>query len=137
MEYSEDKNTKNELIEAFNAHILEFIRDIMSVYPDDINIQITKTAAYAASIVNPKIMIRSWRDTVVKPYMDEIGRGELDFFIDKNYDNDLQYLDDDKKAKSIMRGINNLREPIKKMTEQNKNKSMKYVQNLTKLANMY
>ena len=41
MEYSEDKNTKNELIEAFNAHILEFIRDIMSVYPDDINIQIT------------------------------------------------------------------------------------------------
>jgi hypothetical protein len=137
MEYSEDKNTKNELIEAFNAHILEFIRDIMSVYPDDINIQITKTAAYAASIVNPKIMIRSWRDTVVKPYMDEIGRGELDFFIDKNYDNDLQYLDDDKKAKSIMRGINNLREPIKNMTEQNKNKSMKYVQNLTKLANMY
>jgi hypothetical protein len=137
MEYSEDKNTKNELIEAFNAHILEFIRDIMSVYPDDINIQITKTAAYAASIVNPKIMIRSWRDTVVKPYMDEIGRGELDFFIDKNYDNDLQYLDDDKKAKSIMKGINNLREPIKKMTEQNKNKSMKYVQNLTKLANMY
>ena len=137
MEYSEDKNTKNELIEAFNAHILEFIRDIMSVYPDDINIQITKTAAYAASIVNPKIMIRSWRATVVKPYMDEIGRGELDFFIDKNYDNDLQYLDDDKKAKSIMKGINNLREPIKKMTEQNKNKSMKYVQNLTKLANMY
>jgi hypothetical protein len=137
MEYSEDKNTKNELIEAFNAHILEFIRDIMSVYPDDINIQITKTAAYAASIVNPKIMIRSWRDTVVKPYMDEIGRGELDFFIDKNYDNDLQYLDDDKKAKSIMKGINNLREPIKKMTDQNKNKSMKYVQNLTKLANMY
>jgi hypothetical protein len=121
----------------YNAHILEFIRDIQSVYPDDLNIQITKTAAYAASIVNPKIMIRSWRDTVVQPYKDEINRGELDFFIDKDYDNDLQYLDDDKKARSIMKGINNLREPIKRMTVHNKNKSMKYVQNLTKLANMY
>jgi hypothetical protein len=137
MEYSEDKNTKKELIEVFNEHILEFIRDIQTVYPDDINIQMTKTAAYAATIVNPKIMIRSWRDTVVVPYRNEINKGEINFFIDKNYDDDLRYLDNDKKAKRIMKGINNLREPIKRMTLQNKTKSMKYVQNLTKLATMY
>ena len=90
MEYSEDKSMKTDLIEAFNVHILEFIRDLQKVYPDDIDIQITKTAAHAASIFNPKIMIQSWRDTVVIPYQDEINRGEINFFIEKNYHDDLK-----------------------------------------------
>ena len=82
-------------------------------------------------------MIKSWKDTVVIPYRDEINRGELDFFLNKNYDDDLKYLNNDTKAKRIMKGINNLRDPIKRMSDINKEKSMKYVQNLTKLAGLY
>tara|TARA_B100000902_G_scaffold389617_1_gene437090 strand:+ start:13 stop:429 length:417 start_codon:yes stop_codon:yes gene_type:complete len=137
MELSEEHNRRRDLIEAFNRHILEFIRDLQKVYPRDKDIQITKTAAHAASIMNPSIMIKSWKDTVVIPYLDEINKGELDFFLDKNYDDDLRYLNNDTKAKRIMKGINNLRDPIKRMTDINKEKSMKYVQNLTKLARLY
>jgi len=56
------------------------------------------------------------------------------FFIEKDYSVDLSKAEYSGK---IMEGIDRLREPIKNMTLENRDKTMKYIQNLTKLCILY
>ena len=56
--------------------------------------------------------------------------------MEKDYSTDLlnnNFTGSDK----IMDGINRLREPIKNMSKDNQEKSMKYIQNLSKLCKIY
>jgi hypothetical protein len=57
----------------------------------------------------------------------------LDFFINKDYSNDVSSAANSDK---IMDSINRLRTPIKNMSQDNQDKVMKYIQNLTKLAEL-
>ena len=69
------------------------------------------------------------------PLLDETGAHiNINFFITKDYSSDLAKNDNSDK---IMEAINRLREPIRKMSHENQAKTMKYIQNLTKLASMY
>jgi hypothetical protein len=68
---------------------------------------------------------------IVDKYGKQIEDGDLTFFMDKDYSNDISG------NEKIMEGINRLREPIKNMTKENQDKSMKYIQNLTKLCLIY
>ena len=64
----------------------------------------------------------------------EIENGDLNFFINKDYSQDVSSADNSKK---IMDSIDRLRGPVKLMTKENQDKTMKYIQNLTKLATIY
>jgi len=44
---------------------------------------------------------------------------------------------DSPNSKKIIMGIDRLRNPVKEMNEENKKKSMVYIQNLTKLCTLY
>jgi hypothetical protein len=67
----------------------------------------------------------------VLPYQKEIADGNINFFISKDYSSDLVKTDN---SSQIMDVIDRLREPIKLMSEENQQKTMKYIQNLSKLA---
>jgi hypothetical protein len=60
--------------------------------------------------------------------------GNISFFIDKDYANDLTNAENSDK---IIEAINRLRNPVKMMSEESQQKSMKYIQNLTKLCVAY
>ena len=121
----------SNILTAFNDHFLDFISDIQKVFPEDHDLLVAKNSLLTIRKANPKMIIKIWNTFVVGKYKKEIENGDLSFFINKDYSNDVSAADNSKK---IMESIDRLREPVKLMTKENQDKTMKYIQNLTKLA---
>lgn len=124
----------SNILTAFNDHFVEFVSDIHSVFPEDTDILTAKNALLAIRKANPKMIIKIWNVYIVGKYKNEIESGNLDFFINKDYTNDVANTDNSSK---IVDSIDRLRAPIKLMSKDNQEKTMKYIQNLTKLAAIY
>jgi hypothetical protein len=71
---------------------------------------------------------------VVGKYQSVINAGDLSFFMDKDYTQDIS---NNPNSERIISAIDRLRNPIKSMTPENQVKIMKYIQNLTKISNLY
>jgi hypothetical protein len=121
------------LITIFNDHFAEFVSDIQSIFPEDVDILTAKNALIAIRKANPKLIVKIWYKYVVMPYKAQIDSGNIGFFISKDYSADLVKNDN---ADKIMESINRLRGPISQMSVDNQAKTMKYIQNLSKLALM-
>jgi hypothetical protein len=123
----------NNILTDFNDHFIEFVTDIQNVFPDDADILTAKNALITIRKANPKMIVKIWNAYIVGKYKPEIESGNIDFFINKDYSQDVSGASNSDK---IMESINRLREPIKHMTPESQAKTMKYIQNLTKLAAM-
>ena len=118
-------------LSVFNEHFVEFITDIQNVFPDNVDILTAKNSLLAVRKANPKLLVRIWLKYVALPYQSEIESGNISFFIDKDYAVDLSRSGNPDK---IMEAVDRLRKPVKEMTITEQAKSMKYIQNLSKLA---
>jgi hypothetical protein len=123
----------NNILTAFNDHFFEFLSDIQNVFPNDTDILTAKNALLAFRKANPKLIVRIWTLLVIGKYKKEVEDGNIDFFINNDYANDVSNASNSDK---ILEAIDRLRNPIKQMTAENQAKSMKYIQNLTKLAEL-
>ena len=74
-----------------------------------------------------------WKTSIVDLYNEQIEHGNNDFFLNKDYKNDIP-VDSDNKLIEIIEDIKSL---LLSTTTENKDKAMKYVQNLTKLCKLY
>jgi hypothetical protein len=122
----------SNLIVAFNDQFQEFVNHVNALFPNDIDILTTKNALMATRKANPKIIVKIWKKCIVEKYKTEIESGNIEFFINKDYSSDITSSNSDK----IIQGINRLRAPIKDMDVENQQKTMKYIQILTKIANL-
>ena len=129
--------TNPTLLTAFNDHFMEFVNDIHEVFPDDVDILSAKNSFSMVRKMNPKLLIKSWDSLVVGKYQSAIEAGDLSFFMNKDYTNDLQAVPNNPNAERIVSAIDRLRMPIKSMSSDNQAKIMKYIQNLTKISNLY
>lgn len=125
---------KITILRAFNNHFFDFVKHIVDIFPDNHDLQITQTSLQTIKKANPTAILKAWDYFIYTPYKSVIEEGNITFFFEKDYSNDLVYMANSQK---IMDVIDTLREPIKMMSETNKNISMKYIQNLSKLSNMY
>lgn len=123
----------SNLLTVFNDHFSEFINDIQSVFPEDPDILTAKNALTAIRKANPKLLVRIWTKYIATPYQEQIAAGDINFFVNKDYSQDLTRHEN---AEKIMEAIDRLRGPVKQMSPENQAKTMKYIQNLTKLAVM-
>jgi hypothetical protein len=121
------------ILTAFNDHFADFINDVQSVFPEDVDILSAKNALIAIRKANPRMIVKIWNSFIVSKYRSEIESGNLEFFINKDYSNDVS---NSQNSDKIMESIDRLREPIKNMGPENQAKVMKYIQNLTKLAQL-
>lgn len=121
------------ILTAFNDHFVDFVTDIHNVFPDDVDVLTAKNSLLTIRKVNPKMIVKIWNTFIVGKYKKEIEEGDLSFFIDKDYADDVSSVQNSDK---IVESINRLRNPVKQMSIQNQTKVMKYIQNLTKLSAM-
>jgi len=122
------------ILTAFNDHFIEFVNDIINVFPEDTDILAAKNSFILIRKANPKMIIKIWNKFVVDKYKDAIDNDDISFFINKDYSTDLNNAENSDK---IMDAINRLRNPVKMMEPQDQKKVMKYIQNLTKLSILY
>jgi hypothetical protein len=123
----------SNILTAFNEHFMDFLNDIQSVFPEDPDILTAKNGLIAIRKANPKMIVKIWKTFIADKYKSEIAAGDISFFINKDYSNDVANTNSSDK---IMESINRLREPVKNMTQENQAKTMKYIQNLTKLSTL-
>jgi hypothetical protein len=121
------------LVGAFNNHLTEFIEDLISIFPDDGDIKMARTAFANMKSFNPTAVIKIWYKYVSK-YASAIENGDISFFIDRDYSGDV---DGSEKRDEVQRIIDKLRNPVRNMGVDNQGKAMKYIQNLTKISTMY
>ena len=124
----------SNILTAFNDHFMDFLNDIQSVFPEDSDILTAKNGLIAIRKANPKMIVKIWKTFIADKYKTEIAAGDISFFIEKDYSNDLANTDYSAK---ITEAIDRLRTPIKNMNTSEQAKTMKYIQNLTKLALIY
>jgi hypothetical protein len=122
------------ILTAFNDHFVEFISDVQSVFPENADVLTAKNSLMMIRKANPKMIIKIWRSNIVDKYRSQIENGDISFFIEKDYSSDLSKAEYSDK---IMDGIDRLCQPIKDMAPENRAKTMKYIQNLTKLCILY
>lgn len=122
------------ILSAFNNHFLEFVEDILTIFPDNHDIKKAKAGLEMLKKANPRIIIQFWKTYIVQQYDDQIELGNIEFFLNKDYSKDILQNGADNK---LIESIEKLRDPIKEMGEENQAKCMKYIQNLTRISKMY
>ena len=118
---------------AFNVHLLDFFDDLKTIFPNEQDISVGKTSCQTIINMNITTILKLWY-RYSSPYNSQIENGDISFFLEKDYTNDLQQSYTKSQADDV---INRLRDPIRMLDDSNKEKSMKYIQNLTKLAKLY
>ena len=125
--------TQSNIITIFNDHFIEFVNDIHYVFPEDPDILTAKNALTTIRKANPRLLPLIWKKYITIPYHDQILAGNINFFIEKDYSNDLTKSGN---TEQIMESIDRLRAPVKLMNPENQMKTMKYIQNLCRISNM-
>ena len=129
--YTMDKST---ILKAFNKHFFEFVDDIISIFPDRIELESARNSFESIKRANPTAIVKVWHKYIYVTYNDVIALGNIDYFLDKDYQADLVNLNNQNRVLEI---IDTLRDPLKSMSDVNKKHSTKYIQNLCKMCKLY
>lgn len=125
---------KTTVLKAFCTHFFEFLEDLMSIFPENRDIRDANTAFGLVRAGNSSILPKTWYSYVYVPYNSQIENGDLEYFLNKDYSEDLVNLAN---ADDVSRSIDKIRAPIRELSDDSKEKALKYLQNLNKLAVTY
>jgi len=125
---------KSTLTRAFNALFIDFIKDIINIYPENKDISKAKTSFETIKKMNPAFIIKTWYPLVYAPYKEVIDSGDISFFFAKNYTEDLAHIPN---SEEILKLIDKVRAPISTMDTVNQAHCADYIQKLSKLAMVY
>ena len=124
------------LLKAFNTHFIEFLEDVSRTFPDDIHIRTAVTFVRHLNKINPSLVVKCWKNYVVRPYSTNIAQGNFDFFLKKDYTDDLGISPQYDSSKLLII-INNIKKKSSAMGKNDRANVIKYIQNLTKLCQLY
>tara|TARA_B100000214_G_C23892548_1_gene592520 strand:- start:515 stop:910 length:396 start_codon:yes stop_codon:yes gene_type:complete len=122
------------IVKNFNKVLMQFVDEILVVFPKDRQVKLGKMVLIGIKKVNPSLLIRYWYDCIYVPYYPEIEKGNIDYFIEKDYSEDMKIFKD---PKYFMKAIDKFRQPIREMDYENKHKALIYVQTLCKMSFVY
>lgn len=127
--------TNNLLITStFNTQFGECLQEISELYPEESKLK--KYSRYVESVkkMNPSLLIKVWKTHITDKYEHQIEKGDLEYFLTKDYQEDVASLE---KTKTVEEIIEYLRTMMVDMSSENKTRSFQYIQNLTKLSKHY
>ena len=125
---------KTTVMRAFNNTFFEFLNEIQSIFPENNDIKNVTVGLELVKKANPTSIIKVWYSNVYEPYKIELATGDISFFCDKDYKNDLVHLNN---SEEIMKAIQRIRDPLRELSEENKKTAFKYLGNLCKLSDVY
>ena len=124
------------IIRSFNDYFFEFLDDMLKVLPNNKSVPTAIRSFRMLTDVNKAILIKSWYKFVYMKYKTVIDDGNVEFFFEKDYSEDLTKLSN---ANTIMDIIDSVRTPAKEICENPKNREhiTTYIQTLCKLSDMF
>ena len=131
---SSRKQNKN-ILKIFNKQIQDFLKKIIEVLPKEDNIKTLNTMVQTFCKFNPVKLISIWHYYIALPYYDIIENGDVKYFENKNYSNDLVDLQGN--AEYVLDCYNKVKISINELDNNSKQLAMQYVQILTNLSKKY
>tara|TARA_B100000886_G_scaffold340462_1_gene310200 strand:- start:4263 stop:4661 length:399 start_codon:yes stop_codon:yes gene_type:complete len=128
-----ESETQKTLKQLFCTQLIEFMDDVLRIFPNNLDLKTGKTFIVGLTKVSKKKLVAIWKTSVVDIYEELIMNGNKEYFINKDYSEDLGEGGTDK----MMSVIEDVRILMRKTSEENKDKAMKYLQNLTKICKLY
>ena len=125
---------KSDILSAFNKHLTELFADMRVAIPDNTDLMLAETSLVALRKANPRIVISNWKIAVADKYREDILKGNIELFLNKDYSDDLEGTED---SNTILQKIATVRKSMKSLEDSNLKKTIGYVQNLTKLCDLY
>lgn len=125
---------KSTISKAFNNLFFDFLDDVLLVFPESKEILHAKKSFGLMRTANPTILIKAWKKHVYDKYQEHIEKEDISFFFEKDYSSDLKNVHG---GDDIIRMIDNIRNPLSEMEENNKQHSAEYILKLSKLSIMY
>lgn len=125
---------KSQVLKGFNIHLFEFLDELIKIFPENMDIRTIKTFFELTKKGNATILIKAWNIYVNVPYGEKLENGDLDYFINKDYRDDLTQLSN---SEDILRAIQQIREPLIDLSDESKIHSLNYLNNLNKLSGLY
>ena len=128
--------SKSQLLKTFLNQINDFIEDLLSIYEEDKVLLRGKLYFDGLRKANPSFIIKVWHNRITVKYGHCIEKGEVEQFLTKDLSDDLK----DASAPDINMCVSqfqNMMIKIFDMSDDNKEKSIRYIQNCVKLSKMY
>jgi len=124
------------IIRTFNELFFELLDDVIKILPNSAGIKTARRAFQTLSDLNKAVLIKCWHKFVYLKYKDQIFSGNIEFFFEKDYSEDIVKLSHPDKVLEV---IDSIRDPVKEAcsTPINKAHVTTYIQNLTKLSIAY
>ena len=121
--------TQNQsYLKIFITQLLNFIDDLILLYPSDNDFKLFKNGINLLNRTNPRKIVNLFREYVDK-YEQRIMSRDETFFLQNDYD-EIQ------KTENILESMNKLKNYWKDLNDSNKEKVWKYFEVLIKLSKM-
>jgi len=125
---------KSDILKGFNNQFDEFLDDVEILFPSNGEIKKTKTGLLMLRKANPKMIINIWYRYVCEKYETEINNENIEYFLEKDYSEDLQK---NANASQVLQGIDKIRAPLRQLDQDNKKQCLQYLKNLNQLSKIY
>jgi hypothetical protein len=126
---------KGTILNSFNEHFFEFIDDIINIIEKNKEIIVARNFFRNVRNLNLSSILKAWYYYVYFPYREQIDAGDISYFLNKDYSQDLEVIQTGRDE--IIGVIDKLREPIRNMSPENLAYSTEYIQNLSNLSRVY
>ena len=130
-----------QVMKTFLLQFNEFLEDILRIFPDDKDLITAKVYFDGIRKINPRLIINYWKYLIAEKYNDAVEGNNIDFFIEKDYENDIEDIATNRSWEGDYSYINEkiclIRDRVRDQNEANKKITMKYIVNLTRLSKLY
>jgi hypothetical protein len=123
---------------AFNNCLEEYLLFILNLFPNNVDIRSAYNGLLNIKKVNPTLIVKFWHSYVVAKYNDPIQKGDYEYFVNKEYSQDVLCTSSDSNvSKQIIEGIEGMRKSIINMNVSDKEKWIQYMKQLNNLSILY
>ena len=120
---------KSDILSGFNNHLAELLASLIEILPDDLELKTASASISTLRKANPRLIIPIWKSYVLDKYEANIMAGNLEYFLNKDYTEDVK---DTGNAVTVLEKINVVKNTIKTLDKDDLDKTILYLQNLTK-----
>ena len=126
-------NNNSLVLSTFIKQIDEYLDDIAKSYSVDARFSRARLYLEGVKKTNPRLIISTWKTMVTDKYATEIESGDIEYFLNKDFTEEVP----GSYTPTVDSVIQEVRATVRRMSDENKAVSLKYIQNLCRLSNLY
>jgi hypothetical protein len=121
-----------QIFEQFNKMYFDFLGFLKKYSNGDKLFQSFYNKNHVVKNMNIKLLIKTWYEHITSKYHKDIIDGNISFFLNKNYEQDVKNNSDD-----MIKYINYFKKKFKQFETNIVDEFVGYIKNLTRLSYMY